>query len=106
MSVPASGWNAYNSEFGASVSISEGKVLIGAPGLNEGKGAAFIYYMDPRNSYDWGTGKMITPKENDVYDDDYTFIISLEEGDRFGASVSFGNDVMAIGAPGKVYLNT
>ena len=101
LSVPASGWNAYNSEFGASVSISEGKVLIGAPGLNEGKGAAFIYYMDPRNSYDWGTGKMITPKENDVYDDDYTFSISLEEGDRFGASVSFSNDVMAIGAPGK-----
>ena len=101
LSVPASGWNAYNSEFGASVSISEGKVLIGAPGLNEGKGAAFIYYMNPRNSYDWGTGKMITPKENDVYDDDYTFSISLEKGDRFGASVSFSNDVMAIGAPGK-----
>ena len=101
LNVPASGWNAYNSEFGASVSISEGKVLIGAPGLNEGKGAAFIYYMDPRNSYDWGTGKMITPKENDVYDDDYTFSISLEKGDRFGASVSFSNDVMAIGAPGK-----
>lgn len=101
LSVPASGWNAYKSEFGASVSISEGKVLIGAPGLNEGKGAAFIYYMDPRNSYDWGTGKMITPKENDVYDDDYNFSISLEEGDRFGASVSFSNDVMAIGAPGK-----
>ena len=101
LSVPASGWNEYNSEFGASVSISEGKVLIGAPGLNEGKGAAFIYYMDPRNSYDWGTGKMITPKENDVYDDDYTFSISLEKGDRFGASVSFSNDVMAIGAPGK-----
>ena len=99
--VPASGWNAYNSEFGASVSISEGKVLIGAPGLNEGKGAAFIYYMNPRNSYDWGTGKIITPKENDVYDDNYTFSISLEEGDRFGASVSFSNDVMAIGAPGK-----
>ena len=96
------GWvNEYNSEFGASVSISEGKVLIGAPGLNEGKGAAFIYYMNPRNSHDWGTGKMITPKENDVYDDDYTFSISLEKGDRFGASVSFSNDVMAIGAPGK-----
>ncbi len=90
-----------DAEFGASVSISEGKVLIGAPGLNEGKGAAFIYYMNPRNSHDWGSGKMITPKEDDVYDDDYTFSISLEEGDRFGASVSFSNDVMAIGAPGK-----
>ena len=89
------------SEFGASVSISEGKVLIGAPDYNEGKGAAFIYYMNPRNSYDWGSGKIITPKENDVYDDNYTFSISLEKGDRFGASVSFSNDVMAIGAPGK-----
>ena len=95
------GHGDHDAEFGASVSISEGKVLIGSPGYNEGKGAAFIYYMNPRNSHDWGTGKIITPKENDVYDDDYNFSISLEEGDRFGASVSFSNDVMAIGAPGK-----
>ena len=88
--------------FGASVSISEGKILVGAPLADGGKGAAYIYSMNPSNYYDWGDGKMIVPGENDIIEGRYDELsISLEEGDNFGESVSLSNNIMAIGAPGK-----
>jgi hypothetical protein len=88
--------------FGASVSMSEGKLLVGAPLADGGKGAAYIYTMNPSDYYDWGDGKKIVPGENDIIEGDYDEMsISLEEGDNFGESVSLSNNVMAIGAPGK-----
>jgi len=88
--------------FGASVSISEGKLLVGAPLADGGKGAAYIYNMNPSNYYDWGGGKMIVPGENDIMKGSWDEMsISLEEGDNFGESVSLSNNIMAIGAPGK-----
>jgi len=113
------------SKFGASVSITQsvmrydkkvrgggvtsdyayqGKLVVGAPDTNNGKGAVYIYSMNLSNYYDWGVGKMLVPNENDVRlvdDDEYKISLSLEEGDNYGASVSISNGVMAIGAPGK-----
>jgi hypothetical protein len=88
--------------FGASVSMSEGKLLVGAPLADGGKGAAYIYSMNPSNYYDWSDVKMIVPGENDIVKGSYDELsISLEEGDNFGESVSLSNNIMAIGAPGK-----
>ena len=88
--------------FGASVSMSEGKLLVGAPLADGGKGAAYIYTMNSSDYYDWGDGKMIVPGENDIIEGRWDELsISLEEGDNFGESVSLSNNVMAIGAPGK-----
>jgi len=88
--------------FGASVSMSEGKLLVGAPLADGGKGAAYIYTMNPSDYYDWGDGKKIVPGENDIIEGRWAELsISLEEGDNFGESVSLSNNVMAIGAPGK-----
>ena len=88
--------------FGASVSMSEGKLLVGAPLADGGKGAAYIYTMNSSDYYDWGDGKMIVPGENDIIEGSWDELsISLEEGDNFGESVSLSNNVMAIGAPGK-----
>ena len=88
--------------FGASVSMSEGKLLVGAPLADGGKGAAYIYTMNPSDYYDWGDGKKIVPGENDIIEGRWSELsISLEEGDNFGESVSLSNNVMAIGAPGK-----
>jgi len=110
------------SKFGASVSITQsvmsydkkvsgggvttdyayqGKLVVGAPDTNNGKGAVYIYSMNRANYYDWGVGKMLVPNENDVRKADYKISLSLEEGDNYGASVSISNSVMAIGAPGK-----
>ena len=91
-----------NANFGASVSMSEGKLLVGAPLADGGKGAAYIYTMNPSDYYDWGDGKKIVPGENDIIKGSWDELsISLEEGDNFGESVSLSNNVMAIGAPGK-----
>lgn len=88
--------------FGASVSMSEGKLLVGAPLADGGKGAAYIYTMSSSDYYDWGDGKKIVPGENDIIEGRWDELsISLEEGDNFGESVSLSNNVMAIGAPGK-----
>ena len=88
--------------FGASVSMSEGKLLVGAPLADGGKGAAYIYSMNPSDYYDWSDVKMIVPGENDIIEGTWDQLsISLEEGDNFGESVSLSNNIMAIGAPGK-----
>lgn len=42
---------AANDHFGSSVSIEHGKVLVGAPGKDSGKGAAYVFQKDP--SFGW-----------------------------------------------------
>ena len=75
-----------NANFGSSLAASGERVLIGAPGTDDSRGAVF--------SHTWNAGSA-----GWVPDDGRLAFADGESGDRFGAAVSFaGNDVW-VGAP-------
>lgn len=71
--------------FGLALSLHADEVLIGAPGADEGRGAAYVFAWT-------GTLWMQTAK---------LVASDRQPGDIFGASLALGPDVALIGAPGR-----
>ena len=72
---------AADDEFGYSVSVGYNKIVVGAPGDPNVKGAVYVYDLNGSN-------------ENKITASDGS------NGDAFGASVAIGNNRIAVGAPG------
>ncbi len=98
-SVPVDGDN-----YGAAVALepflpvantSRVLAVIGAPGRNVGKGAAYVFDRGPGSANGIGafppTGITLNPPG----------VNALSEGDRYGSAVAVSGNLLAIGAPGE-----
>ena len=73
-----------NANFGSSLAASGDRLLVGAPGANDSRGAIYMYA--------WAANRWVPGEERMTF-------VGGENGDRFGAAVAFaGNDVW-VGAP-------
>ena len=75
-----------NDTFGIGVSVSGDDLLIGAQGVDQGKGAAYIYRKNPSGEWEF----VQTLVASDAANEDY-----------FGSSVSISENQLVIGAYGK-----
>jgi choice-of-anchor B domain-containing protein len=74
-----------NGAFGAAIALESDGVVIGAPGSDDGRGAAFLYRRDPRTGV-WSEQSRLTSA-------------NAESGDRFGTAVALDGDDVWVGAP-------
>ena len=77
--------SAADTLFGASISINDGRMIIGAPGANDGDGLIFVYeFRDIDNAWEevWTSGPLLG-----------------DDGASFGTSVAIDGDHLVIGAP-------
>lgn len=72
-------------QLGFSVAISGGIAVVGAPGKDGGKGAAYVFQQ---SSGGWTQVTRLDPGDGAA-------------GDQFGYSVSISGDIALVGAPGK-----
>jgi uncharacterized repeat protein (TIGR01451 family) len=72
--------------FGSAVSLHGNTVIIGAPGVQEGRGAAYIYARNRGGADAWGLVQKIMADDGNAMD-------------QFGAAVSLYGTYAAIGAP-------
>ncbi len=72
-------------DFGQSVAIQNGAILVGAPGTNGGAGAAYLFKIVHGS---WTQVRKFTES-------------TPAAGDHFGTTVAFTNGGVAIGAPGR-----
>ncbi len=70
-------------QFGASLAVSEGHVLVGAPGVSDGAGRVFVYSVES----DWGEVAVLESPAN-------------EAGNQFGSSLAAHGASVAVGSPG------
>ncbi len=73
--------------FGASVSLSGGMLVVGAP-AESGSGAVYVFDVYENGINNWGEIKKITP-------------VSPVISGRFGASVHLDAETLVVGAPGE-----
>lgn len=71
--------------FGSAVSISDGVVLVGAPGESANAGGAYLFEQNQGGADQWGQAKRLEGIGG--------------AGARFGSSVALDHDLAAIGAP-------
>ena len=83
----ASGGGATDDRFGTSVAMDGDTVVVGAPGVHNGKGSAYVF-TEPNDG--WATATETAKLTS--YDRD--------PGDRFGTSVAVDGDTVVVGAPG------
>ncbi|MGH7463559.1 MAG: choice-of-anchor B family protein [Longimicrobiales bacterium] len=74
-----------NGAFGAAIALQGDIVVIGAPGSDDGRGAAFLYRRDPRTGV-WSGQSQLAAAD-------------AESGDRFGTAVALDGDDVWVGAP-------
>lgn len=80
-------------ELGFSVAISGDTVIVGAPGDDSSKGAAYIFERTPGGA-EWAqVARLIAT--------DFFGAAEGVGGDRFGGSVSINQDMVVVGAPGR-----
>ncbi|HEX9755042.1 MAG TPA: choice-of-anchor B family protein [Gemmatimonadales bacterium] len=94
----ASGWEqtarlsgpseAAGDEFGAAVAIKAGTLLVGAPGRDSARGAAYAYRRSPQGA--WGEAVKV--------------VSGALANDRLGTAVAVAGSRALIGAPGRVPL--
>ncbi|MEE2899938.1 MAG: choice-of-anchor B family protein [Gemmatimonadota bacterium] len=72
--------------FGSDIAISDGVALIGAPGVFQGTGAAFMFALTPSDG--WQLVTLVTPFET-------------TGGTAFGSSIAFDGRTALIGASGS-----
>ena len=72
--------------FGAAIAVAEGRAVVGAPGMSEGIGKAFVFRVD-------GSGQW-TPEGS-------LEVEGLEPGDRLGSAVALSGDLAIAGAPAQ-----
>lgn len=81
------------SGFGSAIAAIDGQqnafVVVGAPDANGGRGRAFVY-TKPNSSSSFGAAVELAPG------------ITLQPGDRFGASVTMRSGAIAVSAPGMI----
>lgn len=77
----------FSDSFGDAVAIHKGKLYVGAPGYDTGKGAVFIYSLSNLNS----SPVELRPVNSSPISDELSF----------GDSISVGNNRIVIGAPGS-----
>jgi len=77
--------SAADDQFGTSVAIQNGAVLVGAPGTDHGAGAAYLFKIIHGS---WTQVRKFTE-------------VNPASGDGFGTTVAFTNGGIAIGAPGR-----
>jgi len=78
---------AANDDFGWSVSVSGGTMVVGASGDNGEKGSAYIFERDQGGAGIWGQVKKLTAADGAA-------------DDKFGHSVAVSGDTVVVGAPG------
>ncbi len=78
---------ARGDEFGAAVAISGGEILVGSPGAAEGKGAVFVFSRSAAKG--WAASGLVMPA-------------GTEAGSRFGTALAADDELLAVGAPGRV----
>ena len=72
-------------EFGSAVSLDERRVVVGAPGRNESRGAVYVFV---RAAHRWTQEAVLAPS-------------SAVPGDRFGSAVAIDGDYIVAGMPGR-----
>jgi hypothetical protein len=85
--VPADADNS--DKFGHSVSISSGRIAVGAPwddDTGSNSGSAYLFEKDARGLNQWGQVKKITVSDG-------------RAGDEFTYSISLSGDILAVGVP-------
>eukprot|EP00804_Cyclotella_cryptica_P000057 CCRYP_013743-RA/>CCRYP_013743-RA protein AED:0.16 eAED:0.16 QI:2268/1/1/1/0.69/0.66/27/153/931 len=75
-----------SAKYGESVSISEGRLVVGAPSLSSGVGSVYLYYRDRKNS--WILSENIKPINT-----------GSGQGIQYGQSVAVSLNALAVGAP-------
>ncbi|HEX6133128.1 MAG TPA: choice-of-anchor B family protein [Longimicrobiales bacterium] len=74
-----------NAAFGAALALDGGRLVVGAPGSEVGRGVAYIYRHDSRSGM-WSQPSRL-------------MIGNGESGDRFGTAVALAGDDVWVGAP-------
>jgi choice-of-anchor B domain-containing protein len=74
-----------NGAFGAAIALQGDALVIGSPGSDDGRGAAFLYRRDPRTD-EWVEQSRLTAA-------------NTESGDRFGSAVALDGHDIWVGAP-------
>ncbi|KAL7519364.1 hypothetical protein ACHAWX_004128, partial [Stephanocyclus meneghinianus] len=77
-----------SANYGQSVSISEGRLAVGAPALSSALGRVYLYYRDRRNN--WILSENVKPFDPGAGSD---------QGIRYGQSVAVSLNALAVGAP-------
>jgi hypothetical protein len=77
--------NNVNNMFGSSVAISGNRAIVGSKGLNNNKGAAYIF--EPNSSGKWGKTQNLVARDG-------------TKGDKFGCSVSIAGNKAIVGVDG------
>ncbi len=65
--------------------ISDETIVVGASGINNGTGAAYIFERKQGGADSWGGGKKLTPSD-------------AEMGEAFGAALAISGDTIVVGA--------
>jgi hypothetical protein len=92
LEAPEPSWDGY----GEAVDVYDDVLVIGAPEWNPcGHGSAYVYRVSGR---EWQLEAQLIPSDRD----DFEKQARRFEGQRFGSSVTVGEGIIAIGAPGNV----
>lgn len=85
---PDGSFGSLNGEFGASLAISQGLLMVGEPGYLNHAGRVRLFGVNEGGSANWGEFPAIAAG-------------APQTGDRFGAAVAAGERWLLIGAPGR-----
>lgn len=85
---PDGSFGSLNGEFGASLALSQGLLMVGEPGYQNNEGRVRMFAVNEGGSANWGELPAIA-------------VGDPQEGDRFGAAVAAGERWLYIGAPGR-----
>ena len=77
-----------NGRFGSAIAVAHGRMLVGAPGADEDRGAVFAYFWDD------GLARWVP-------DEGRLTLPDGESGDLFGAAVAFAGSDIWVGAPAE-----
>jgi choice-of-anchor B domain-containing protein len=74
-----------NAAFGTAIALDDDVLVVGAPGTDDGRGAAFMYRRDARTGV-WSEQSRLS-------------VTDAEAGDRLGTAVALNGDDVWVGAP-------
>lgn len=93
--IQAPDWNYYQ-DFGYSVALSGGTLVVGAPVSNDDAGAAYVYQDESGN---WALIASLTSPNAQIYKYNLSTFDTLQQGGNFGISVGVSGSTVVVGAP-------
>ncbi len=85
---PDGSFGSLNGEFGASLAMSQGLLMVGEPGYQAHAGRTRLFGVNEGGSANWGEFPLLA-------------LANGQAGDRFGAAVAAGERWLFVGAPGR-----